>query len=44
MQNVYDRANDAGFDVSVDEETDAVVKDGEAWPGIFPSLGVVWEF
>jgi hypothetical protein len=44
VQNVYDRANDAGFDVSIDDETGEVSSDREAWPGVFPSLGVVWEF
>jgi hypothetical protein len=44
VQNVYDRDNDAGFDVTIDEETRAVGRELEAWPGIFPSLGVVWEF
>ncbi|HEX2466493.1 MAG TPA: TonB-dependent receptor [Thermoanaerobaculia bacterium] len=44
VQNVYDRANDAGFDVTIDDETGEVTREPEAWPGIFPSLGVVWEF
>jgi outer membrane receptor protein involved in Fe transport len=44
VQNAYDRANDAGFDMSIDDETDEVISERETWPGIFPSLGVVWEF
>jgi outer membrane receptor protein involved in Fe transport len=44
VQNLYDRANDGGFDVTLDDETGAVVREPEAWPGIFPSLGVAWEF
>jgi outer membrane receptor protein involved in Fe transport len=44
VQNVYDRDNDAGFDVSIDDDTGEITSEREAWPGIFPSLGVVWEF
>ncbi len=44
VQNVYDRDNDAGIDVTIDEDTGVVTRDREAWPGIFPSIGVVWEF
>jgi hypothetical protein len=44
VQNVYDRANDAGFDVTIDDETGEITREGEPWPGIFPSLGAVWEF
>jgi hypothetical protein len=44
VQNVYNRANDAGFDVTIDDETGEITQEAEAWPGIFPSMGVVWEF
>lgn len=43
VQNVYDRKNLAGFDVELDEEAGAVVLVPERWPGVFPSLGVIWE-
>jgi hypothetical protein len=42
VQNGYDRENASGFDVSFDEE-DGLVVEEEAWPGLFPSLGVVLE-
>jgi outer membrane receptor protein involved in Fe transport len=44
VQNLYDRRNLAGFDVSLDEEAGAVELEEEDWPGIFPSLGLTWEF
>ena len=44
VQNLYDRANAGGFDLVVDEEEGTVRLEGEDWPGIFPSLGIVWEF
>lgn len=44
VQNLYDRENLAGFDVSVDEEAGVVELEEEHWPGLFPSLGVVWEW
>lgn len=43
VQNLYDRANAGGFDLVVDEDEGTVRLEGEDWPGIFPSLGVVWE-
>jgi outer membrane receptor protein involved in Fe transport len=43
VQNVYDRRNPSGFDLQVDDE-EGVELIVERWPGIFPSLGVVWEF
>lgn len=44
VQNLYDRENPAGFDVELDEEAGEVVLEPEGWPGIFPSLGVTYEF
>ena len=44
VQNLYDRQNPAGFDVHPDEETGLVALEAERWPGIFPSLGLTWEF
>lgn len=44
VQNVYDRENLAGFDASLDEEAGVVELEEEHWPGLFPSLGVSWEF
>jgi len=43
VQNLYDRANPAGFDVSLEEDEGVVLLESEDWPGIFPSLGVRWE-
>lgn len=44
VQNVYNRENVAGFDVSLDEEAGLVMRDPENWPGVFPSFGITWEF
>jgi len=44
VQNLYNRRNLAGFDVSVDPEEGSVELDGEHWPGLFPSLGITWEW
>ncbi|MHB0970283.1 MAG: TonB-dependent receptor [Thermoanaerobaculia bacterium] len=44
VQNAYDHENVAGYDVVVDEEAGTLEKTPETWPGIVPSLGVVWEF
>jgi outer membrane receptor protein involved in Fe transport len=44
IQNLYDRANPAGFDVSLEEDEGVVLLESEDWPGIFPSLGIQWEF
>jgi hypothetical protein len=46
VQNVYDRGNAAGFDLSIEEDEDgvpALVVEEETWPGFFPSLGIVFE-
>ncbi len=43
-QNLYDRENVAGFDIEVDEDEQVLIVLEDAWPGIFPSLGVTWEF
>lgn len=43
VQNLYDRENAAGFDVSLEEDEGLVELESEDWPGIFPSLGVRWE-
>lgn len=44
IQNLYNRRNLAGFDTSLDEEAGTVDLEPEHWPGIFPSLGITWEF
>ena len=44
VQNLYDRRNLAGFDVELDEDAGAVLLEEERWPGIFPSMGLSWEF
>ncbi|MEO8347804.1 MAG: TonB-dependent receptor [Acidobacteriota bacterium] len=44
VQNVYNRKNTAGFDLEFDEETGQIIRSIERWPGIFPSLGITWEF
>ncbi len=44
IQNVYSRRNLAGFDAHLDEEAGVLELEEEHWPGIFPSLGVAWEF
>jgi hypothetical protein len=44
LQNLYDRENLAGFDVELDEDEGTIRTEDENWPGIFPSLGVAWEF
>jgi outer membrane receptor protein involved in Fe transport len=41
VQNVYNRHNLAGFDVTV-EDDGMLGFDGEHWPGIVPSLGLAW--
>jgi outer membrane receptor protein involved in Fe transport len=43
VQNLYDRANLAGFDVELDDEEEQVLLESERWPGVFPSLGISWE-
>jgi hypothetical protein len=43
LQNVYDRKNLAGFDITSDDEDQLMVAE-EHWPGIYPSLGVSWRF
>lgn len=44
LQNVYDRSNLAGFDLDIDDEAGVLLKMREDWPGIYPSVGVSWEF
>jgi outer membrane receptor protein involved in Fe transport len=44
VQNVYDRQNLAGFDLAVDEDEGTVELEEEHWPGLFPSVGFLWEF
>jgi len=44
VQNLYDRENLGGFDVVIDPDEGAVELDEERWPGLFPSLGVTWEW
>jgi len=44
VQNLYDRENHAGYDVEIDDEAGVVRLIDEGWTGVFPSLGVVWEF
>lgn len=44
VQNLYDRENLAGFEVELDEEAEAAILHPEGWPGIFPSVGITWEF
>jgi hypothetical protein len=44
VQNVYDRKNTAGFDLEFDDDTGRIIRSIERWPGIFPSLGITWEF
>lgn len=43
VQNLYDRKNLAGFDLSLEEDEGTVELEQEHWPGLFPSLGIVWE-
>ncbi len=44
VQNVYDRKNTAGFDLELDEDTGEIIRSVERWPGLFPSVGITWEF
>lgn len=44
VQNAYDRQNVGGFDYEIDEETGALLKDSEVWPGILPAFGVSVRF
>ncbi len=44
VQNLYNRKNLAGYDVSVDPDEGVVELDEEHWPGLFPSIGVTWEW
>lgn len=43
LQNVYDRKNQAGFDISFDAEEEELDVEREDWPGFFPSIGITWE-
>jgi hypothetical protein len=42
VQNLYNRHNVSGFDVTVDDEG-LLELTGEHWPGIVPSLGIAWQ-
>ncbi len=44
VQNLYDRRNIAGFDREIDEEELEILTMEEHWPGIFPSIGLTYEF
>jgi hypothetical protein len=44
VQNAYDRRNIAGFDLELDEESGAIVREPEPWAGFFASAGLTWEF
>lgn len=44
IQNLYDRQNLGGFDLQVDSDEGSIEVVKEHWPGIFPSLGITWEF
>jgi len=44
VQNVYDRQNLGGFDLQVDADEGVLDLAQEHWAGIFPSLGISWEF
>lgn len=44
IQNLYDRQNLGGFDLQVDSDVGSLEVVKEHWPGIFPSLGITWEF
>jgi outer membrane receptor protein involved in Fe transport len=44
VQNLYDRANLAGYDLEVDEEEGRLVAVEEHWAGLLASLGVTVEF
>ena len=44
VQNVYNRENQAGFDIEIDEEQEVVLRTPESWPGFLPSIGILWEF
>ncbi len=44
VQNLYDRANLAGFDFEIDEEEGTLTVDEEEWPGLIPSAGISVEF
>ncbi|KAB2958415.1 MAG: TonB-dependent receptor, partial [Thermoanaerobaculia bacterium] len=44
VQNLYDRANLAGYDLEVDEEEERLVIAEEGWAGLLASLGLSVEF
>jgi hypothetical protein len=44
VQNLYDRRNVAGYDVTLDEDAGMLEVGEERWPGIFPSFGIIWDF
>lgn len=44
VQNLYDRANVAGFDIEVDEDEGLLMVAAEEWAGFLPSAGISVEF
>jgi len=44
VQNLYDRANQAGYSVEYDDEEMALRFEVEEWPGFLASAGVAWRF
>ena len=44
IQNLFDRDNIAGFDVSIDDQEGTVDFRTEYWAGILPSFGLTYEF
>ena len=44
IQNLFDRDNIAGFDVSIEDEEGIVEFETEYWAGILPSFGLTLEF
>ncbi|HEX4953581.1 MAG TPA: TonB-dependent receptor [Thermoanaerobaculia bacterium] len=44
LQNVYNHRNQAGVDLAVDEDAGVLRAEEETWPGLFPSLGIRWEW
>lgn len=44
VQNVYARENVSGFDLGIDDDGTGITLPEEHWPGIFPSVGISFEF
>lgn len=44
VQNVYNRENVAGYDLGIDDDGAGITLPEEHWPGIFPSVGISFEF